>query len=40
VGTKGSVEVVKALPFAQRGLEIDIAFIAKQLIKVLNLRPM
>jgi len=34
------VEVVKALPFVQLGLEIDIAFIAKQLVELLAVRPM
>ena len=31
-----SVEVVKALPFDQFGLEIDIAFVAEQLVELLT----
>ena len=33
-----SVEVVKVLPFDQLGFEIDIAFVAEQLVELLTVR--
>jgi hypothetical protein len=33
-----SAEVVKALPFVEFGLQIDIAFVAEQLVKFLFVR--
>lgn len=34
-----SVEVVKALPFAQFGLEVDVAFVAEKRVKLLPVWP-
>ncbi len=38
--TVRSVEVVKALPIVEFCFEINIAFVAKQLIEILSIRPM
>ena len=35
MGAMRSMKVVKALPFARFGFEIDIAFVAEQLVELL-----
>ena len=40
MGTVRTVEVVEAFPFVKFGFQIDVTFVAEQLVEFLLIRPM